>query len=466
MNDINDEKKERKFFLKIKDDIDAEVIRIAWPVLAELLLGSLFGMVDMMMLGRMSDNALAAASVAAVGMTNQPLFIGLSLVQALNVGGTAMIARYFGAKQNDRIETVLKHVMLLSMLLLAIPLSILGLVFTDSIMTLMGAQADTLQIGRSYFKIIMIGFVFQSFNMAISAALRGVGETKVPMMINLRCNFLNVFGNAVLIYGLLGFPRLGITGAGISTALSNVVASILIFIYILRGKSIVRLNIKNPFKINKRILYNLFKIGIPASFEQLLLRIGIFLFVRIVADLGTVIYAAHQIALSILSLSFQPGQAFGIAASSLVGMSLGAGKFEMAEEYAKRTRKFGSIISTFMGIIFFFFGPQLVGLYSADPMIINNSSVVLKIIAVVQPFQSSQFILAGALRGAGDTFWPLVATFTGVLVIRVVLAYAFVSVLGYGLVGAWIAVLIDQFVRWLFVYFRFRTGKWKYIKIK
>ena len=164
MNDINDEKKERKFFLKIKDDIDAEVIRIAWPVLAELLLGSLFGMVDMMMLGRMSDNALAAASVAAVGMTNQPLFIGLSLVQALNVGGTAMIARYFGAKQNDRIETVLKHVMLLSMLLLAIPLSILGLVFTDSIMTLMGAQADTLQIGRSYFKIIMTGFVFQSFN--------------------------------------------------------------------------------------------------------------------------------------------------------------------------------------------------------------------------------------------------------------------------------------------------------------
>ena len=146
MNETGNGRTERKNFLKIKDKTDAEVIRIAWPVLAELLLGSLFGMVDMMMLGRMSDNALAAASVAAVGMTNQPLFIGISFVQALNVGGTAMIARYFGANQNEKIETTLKHVMLLSMLLLAIPLCILGLVFTDSIMELMGAQADTLQV--------------------------------------------------------------------------------------------------------------------------------------------------------------------------------------------------------------------------------------------------------------------------------------------------------------------------------
>ncbi|HNU79586.1 MAG TPA: MATE family efflux transporter, partial [Bacillota bacterium] len=229
MNETENDKEVQKNLLNIKDKVDAEVVRVAWPVLAELLLGSLFGMVDMMMLGRMSNNALAAASVAAVGMTNQPLFIGLSLVQALNVGGTAMIARYFGANQNGKIEITLKHVMLLSMLMLAVPLSLLGLVFTDSIMGLMGAKADALEVGRSYFRIIMIGFVFQSFSMSISAALRGVGQTKVPMMINLRCNFLNVIGNAVLIHGLFGFPRLGITGAGISTALSNAVASVFIF---------------------------------------------------------------------------------------------------------------------------------------------------------------------------------------------------------------------------------------------
>jgi len=466
MNSVKNEIDRQKLYLKIKDQTNAEVFRIAWPVLAELLLGSLFGMVDMMMLGRISNNALAAASVAAVGMTNQPLFVGLSLVQALNVGGTAMIARYFGANQNKKIETTLKHVMLLNMFLLAIPLCILGLIFTDPIMNLMGAQADTLQVGRSYFKIIMVGFIFQSFNMSISAALRGIGQTKVPMVINLRCNFLNVIGNAILIYGLLGFPRLGITGAGISTALSNVIASIFLFGYIIKGKSIIRFNIKTRFKFDKDIMYNLIKIGIPASFEQLVLRTGILLFVRVVAGLGTVTYAAHQIALNILSLSFQPGQAFGIAASSLVGRALGAKELKKSEEYAKKTSKIGTIISTFMALIFFFFGPQIVGLYSSDPRIIQNASVALKIIALVQPFQSSQLILAGALRGAGDTFWPLVATFFGVILVRVILVYLFVNVMGYGLVGAWIAVFVDQFVRWGFVYMRFRTGKWKYIKIR
>ncbi len=463
---MNNLKIKSKLHINFKDKSNAEIINVAWPILAELLLSSLFGMMDMMMLGRMRDTAMAAASVAAVGMTNQPLFIGLSLVQALNVGGTAMISRYYGANQNERIETTMKHVLLLCMLVLAIPLSVLGLIFTDSIMNLMGAQADTLAVGRGYFKIIMIGFIFQSFNMAISAALRGVGETKVPMTINLRCNFLNVFGNAVLIYGLIGFPRLGITGAGISTALSNMVASIIIFRYVFKGNSIVKFDIKKPFKIDERIVSNIFKIGIPASLEQIVMRAGVLLFARIVAGLGTIIYAAHQVALSILSLSFQPGQAFGIAASSLVGIKLGAGEYDGAEEYAGKTRRIGSIISTLMAVILFFFGPWIVRLYSGDPVIIKNASNALKIIALVQPFQSSQLILAGALRGAGDTFWPLVATFFSVILVRVVLTYLFVSILGYGLLGAWTAVLVDQLVRWGFVYARFKTGKWKYIRIR
>lgn len=466
MEEIDNKDVEEKSVSFKNDPIRNDVIKIAWPVLIELLLGSLFGMIDMMMLGRIPDQALAAASVAAVGMTNQPLFIGLSLVQALNVGGTAMIARYYGAKQNQKMETVLKHVMLLSMIFLAIPLSLLGIAFTDNILNLMGAQPDTLEAGRSYFKIVMVGFIFQSLSMSISAALRGIGDTKTPMKINLKCNFLNVIGNALLIYGLLGFPALGITGAGISTALSQAIACIFLLRYVIKGESIIKLNIISKFKFDKNIMYNLVKIGLPASMEQMVLRIGILLFVRIVAGLGTVVYAAHQIALNILSLSFQPGQAFGIAASSLVGRSLGAKNHEKAEAYAKKTRKIGSLISTFMAVIFFFFGAQLVSLYSPDPLIINSSSGALKIIAFVQPFQSSQLILAGALRGAGDTFWPLVATFMGVLLVRVVLAYIFVIIMGWGLMGAWIAVFIDQFVRWVFVYIRFRTGKWKHVKIR
>ncbi|NCC79684.1 MAG: MATE family efflux transporter, partial [Clostridia bacterium] len=308
-----DSKKTREkkdFFSFVKNPIRYDVLHLAWPILTELLMSSLFGMVDMMMLGWIADKALAAASVAAVGITNQPMFIGLSLAQALNVGGTAMIARYVGAKQPHRVDSVLKHVILLNLFLLAIPLSTFGLVFTDEIMRFMGAQADTIDAGRIYFKIIMVGYLFQSFNMSITAALRGIGETKAPMKINIRVNSMNVVGNALLIYGLLFFPELGVTGAAVSTAFSHVVASVLMLRYIVRKDSPLKVDFRKKFKYNKTVIQNLIRVGIPASLESLALRIGVLLFVRIVAGLGTVVYASHQIALSILGLSFLAGTGF------------------------------------------------------------------------------------------------------------------------------------------------------------
>ncbi|WP_077370021.1 MATE family efflux transporter [Anaerosalibacter sp. Marseille-P3206] len=449
-----------------KKHIRSEVLNIALPVLVELFLGSLFGMVDMMMLGRIENSKIAAASIASVGITNQPLFIGLSLVQALNVGGTAMVARYIGSRKNDRIESVVKHVVLLNLILLVLPIFIIGIFFTEDIMSLLGAQQDAIMVGKNYFKVIMVGFIFQAFNLSIAAVLRGAGNTKTPMKINLRVNLINVVGNAVLIYGLLGFPKLGVVGAGISTCISHIVASIFLARHVLKKDDLIKVSLKTPLKYDKNIIYNLIKIGVPASLEQVAFRIGILLYVRMVASLGTVVYATHQICLNILSLTFTPGQAFGIAASSLVGKSLGADDLEGAEEYIKESRKIGSIISSTVAVIFFFFGGKIVGLYTKNPEIINEASTVLKIIAFVQPFQSSQLIIAGGLRGAGDTVWTLVATFLGVMVLRVILAYLFVRVLGMGLVGAWIATFVDQFVRWIVIYLRFRTNKWKYITIR
>lgn len=440
------------------------VLKIAWPVLIELFMGSLFGMVDMMMLGNIQPVSLSAASIASVGITNQPLFIGLSLVQSFNVGGTAIIARYYGMGKTKKLGNILKHVLILSITIIIIPLFILALTSAEPIMRVLGAGEDVVAAGSTYFRIVHFGFIFQALTMCCSSALRGVGETKIPMKINLLCNGLNVIGNAVLIYGLLGFPALGVNGAGISTAASQVLAALLMLYYLLRGNS--RITVKEKFVFENTTIRNLVRIGLPASFEQLALRMGIFLFVRIVASLGTVVYAAHQIALSILSLSFNPGQAFGIAASTLVGRSLGEESPSHAESYAKSARRIGSVISTIIAFVFFFFGRQIVSLYTQDQQIIENASVALRIIALVQPFQSSQLILSGALRGAGDTVWPLIATIVGVLLIRIGAAAILVNNFDMGLAGAWIAVLVDQLIRWGFVYFRFSTGHWKLIKIR
>lgn len=447
-------------------EIRRDVLKTAGPVLIEVLLSSLFGMVDMVMVGRIPNEVESAASIAAIGLTNQVVFIAVSLIQSLNVGATAMVARYIGANRTDRIENVVRHVVLLTQLIIAIPVIVLGLSFAKEFMRLLGAEQDTIMYGINYFKVVVMGLLFQSFNLSIYAVLRGVGDTKTPMNINLKANFLNVIGNAILIYGLLGAPRLGVTGAGISTSLSQMIASVMIIVRILKNKTIIRLNFKEKFKFNKDIMYNLIKIGVPASLEQIAFRVGILLFVRIVATLGTVAYATHQIGLNILNLSFTPGQAFGIAASSLVGRSLGAEEKDKAEEYIKECRKIGSLISTVVGVLFFFFGSSIASLYSADPVIINAAGSILKVAAVVQPFQSSQLVVAGGLRGAGDTVWTLIAIFISVLIIRVVLAYLFIYVIGTGLIGAWYAIFIDQIVRWLLISIRFKTGKWKYIHIR
>nr|WP_300004840.1 MATE family efflux transporter [Tissierella sp.] len=452
--------------LHSKKAIRSEINRIAGPVFIELLMGTLFGMVDMIMLGNFGNNATSAAGIASVGITNQLILIGLSLVQSLNIGATAMIARYIGGHRQDKVESVVKHIILLTQIFLAVPIVILGISFAPTIMKFLGAHPDTIAIGSSYFRVIIMGFVFQAFNFSIFASLRGAGDTKTPMKINILVNLLNVFGNLILIYGLFGLPALGVTGAGISTALSQVVATVLCLRYIFKKDSTIHINLKKKFKIQKDIIYNLVKIGVPASLEQIAMRVGILLFIRIVASLGTVAYATHQIAINILSLSFTPGQAFGIAAATLTGRSLGSKDSKLAEKYIKSCSKIGSFASAIMGLIFFFFGGAIASLYTNDPEVIKQAGDILKLIAIIQPFQSSSLIVAGGLRGAGDTIFTLVSTFIGILIVRVAIAYYLVMIAGMGLIGAWIAVMIDQFIRWILVNYRFRTGKWKYIVIR
>ena len=446
-----------------KTELRMNIFHIVWPVFIEVLLGSLFGMVDMMMVGRISEHA--AQAVSAVGMTNQPVFLGLSFVQALNVGGTAIIARYYGAKKYKNISLVLKHVMLLAMLGFVLPISVLMIVLTPYVLSFLGADSSVIEVGSGYFRVIMLGFIFQSFSFTMTAALRGIGETKIPMRNNLIANSLNVLGNAVLIYGLFGFPVLGVTGAAISTALSNVIAMSLNLRYVLSKKSVLYLDFKEKFEFRFEMMKDLIRIGLPTALEQLALRVGIISFLNIVSGLGTNVYAAHQISLNILNLTYSPAQAFGITASTLMGQSLGAKNEQLARIYTRMCQRIGFVIAIGMSLFIFFGSKTLAEFYSTDTEIIRNTMIALTIVAFVQPFQSHQLITSGALRGAGDTVWPLIAIFVGSVLIRVSLGYVFVNIFYLGLAGACYAVFIDQFIRWLIILFRFKSGKWKNIRI-
>jgi len=288
---------------------------------------------------------------------------------------------------------------------------------------------------------------------------------KTPLIADIIANLFNIYGDYSLIFGKFGAPALGVAGAGIATSIARFISSMILLYVLYRGKTVVKLSLKESYHLNFNTLKRIFNIGVPSALEQLILRTGQLAFVRIVAVLGTVAFATHQIAMNIQSLSFMPGQAFSIAATTLVGQLLGANKPDIAEESANQTRLLGMMVSGISAFNIFFFGKYLTMLYTNDVAIIEQSRICLRIIALIQPAQSTQFILAGALRGGGDTRFPLYSTVLGIWGMRVALAYLFVMIFGWGLTGAWLAIGFDQVLRAMVIYSRFRSGKWKQLEV-
>ncbi|NLJ80779.1 MAG: MATE family efflux transporter [Firmicutes bacterium] len=434
----------------------SDVIRIAWPSLIELTLTQLTAMVDLMMVGQLGPWA-----ITAVGLTIQPKFLLMIMFMAMNVGATALVARYRGAGKPKSANEILRQALFLTFVLSAAA-SVLGYIFSENFIRFMGAaDLETLQGGTAYLQIQMIGFVGMALTTTITATLRGVGNTRVAMMYNLVSNIVNVILNYVLIYGHFGFPRLELVGASLATIIGQGVALILALRVVLGGRYYLKLKWRKGFRPQWHHLRNIFDIGIPAAAEQLVMRIGSIIFVRTVASLGTVAYATHQIGMNIHALSFMTGQAFAVSATSLVGQSLGKRRPDMAESYSNHTRRLGMVVAFGLAFIIFFFGRQIVGLYSDDPQIMDEGARILKLMALIQPFQSSQFILTGALRGAGDTRATAVIIFITVFLVRPSLAMLHVNKFGWGLIGAWIALVADQLLRTLLVVLRYYSGKWK-----
>lgn len=432
------------------------VFDLAGPALVETLLVTFVGMADMIMVGR-----IGPAAIAAVGLTNQPVLFATGVFVALNVGTTAVIARAVGADERSLANDALQQSFILTTIM-GIIVSVLGVVSARSVMVLMGAEEDVIPLGVAYMQIVAAGAIFMLLTMSIAAALRGAGDTKTPMKVNALCNILNIIGNYLLIYGKFGFPRMGVAGAALSTSISRAIALVLILRVVTGGRFVLHLT--GPARFDFPLIRRIVNIGVPAAVEQLILRGGQLVYLRVVAGFGTAVVAAHQIGMNILSLSFTPGQAFAAAATTLVGQGLGAGRPDLAEKGALETRRLGTMVSGFMALVFIFFGRYIALMYSNDLAVVAKAAVVLRIVGLVQPAQSSQFILAGGLRGAGDTKWPLYATAVGIWGFRVLVGYLLAVVLDMELIGAWVAMAIDQIVRAAIITSRFRSGKWKLLR--
>ena len=230
-------------------------------------------------------------------------------------------------------------------------------------------------------------------------------------------------------------------------------------------KTDIRAKLGESFFIHKNTVKRIAEVGITAALEQLIMQAGFAFFTKTVSVLPTDIFSAHHISLNINGLAWVPLQAFGVAATSLVGQCVGAGDKEKAKTYANVIHLMSLGVAAFIGIMFVLFSKYIVMIYTNEPPVIDAASQVLKIIALGMPGIGTQIPISAALRGAKDTKVPLLANLISVWVFRVIVCNIFLNVFNWGIIGAWITIVLDQTCRAVIVYTRFLRGKWLNKKI-
>ncbi len=440
-------------------EIVKRTIGIAWPAVVESFLIALVAFIDNIMV-----SGLGAYAVAAVGLTTQPKFIAFAFFISLNVATSALVARRRGEEDRDAANRTLKQVLTI-MAVLIVVVTIVFYTFAEPLLKFVGAQADTIGPATDYFRVI-IGFsFFQLVSMTINAAQRGAGNTKIAMRTNVISNLVNVFFNYLLIGGKFGFPALGVKGAAIATVIGSACACVISVASICKPEGYLYLFYEKGVKFDKKTLRSIADLSASTMAEQLFMRVGFLLFTMVVSNLGTEAYAAHQVGMNCMHLSFAFGDGFNVAAVSLVGQSLGAKRKDLAAMYGSACQRFGMTCSAFMCVFFIFFGETLFGFFFTEPEIIAIGGQITKILAVMIFLQIRQVITAGCLKGAGDTKFVAKVAFISVTIIRPLGAWLFCYPLGLGVVGAWAGTLVDQCTRCVLNSMRFAKGKWSEIKI-
>jgi len=398
------------------------IFQITLPAVFDLLAQTLIMALDMKMVSSLGPSAISSVGVGTAGM-----YALIPALIAVATGTTALLSRAYGADNKLDGKKAFAQSFFIAVPL-GIILTIIFLLFSEQIINLVGNAKDmNLSDAILYQNMTVIGFPFLGVSIATFYAFRAMGENKIPMIGNTLALVLKVILNFLLIY----LFKWGIFGAALSTTLTRLFSAIFsIYLVFWSKKNWISLELKDlkfDYFTSKRIL----KVGIPAAVEQLGLRIGMLIFEMMVISLGNLSYAAHKIALTAESISFNLGFAFSFAA----------------------------------GLLFFIMPQFLVSLFTNDKDVIELSTMALKIVSICQPFSGASMVLAGALRGAGDTKSVLLITYLGIFLIRIPITYLFLDVLNFGLAGAWIVMTIDLVIRSSLAFYIFRRGKWKYLQV-
>ncbi len=433
----------------MQQTIRKQVFSLALPVVLSSLLQRSVGIIDIFLVG-----GLGASAIAAVGIAQIMVFVVMSLSWGINVGVTVLVAQLWGAERKADAGKAAYQAMLMAVAASAL-IMILGLTFGGRIGDLLGAQNEVQEILADYAKIIFTFILFTIFINVLSGIMHGTGDTKTPLYAILIVNVLHIMVAYPLIYGYAGMPKLGVKGAAIAIAVSECGGALFLFIRSLHKRYIIVTS-----DIEMKYTSMTVKLGYPIFIDRLLQNLGSMVFAKVILIYGTTVYAAHQVGLAIEAFSFMPGYGIAVAAATMVGQHLGAGKPDHARVSAFEANRLAVILMAAMALVFFFFPYGLLRAFTNDPEVIKYGILYMKIVAFAQIPLAVTMVVGGSLRGAGDTGFIMFATIAGMWLIRIPTAALLAVVVKLEIRYVWSVMILDWLMRMSLLLWRYKKENW------
>ncbi|SEB52670.1 putative efflux protein, MATE family [Tenacibaculum sp. MAR_2009_124] len=434
------------------------VFMLSIPMILEMLMESIFALVDIIYVSRVSVNA-----VATVGLTESVLTLVYAVAIGLSMAATAMIARRVGEKDIKKANETAVQVVYLG-ILISIIISVIGILFPKEILELMGGKPDLIEEGYRYTQIMLGGNITVMLLFLINAVFRGAGNASIAMWTLILSNGLNLILDPLFIFGLGPIPALGVEGAAIATTTGRGVAVLVQLIILFKGKGKIQLGIKYLiFKI--QLLLDIIKVSL-GGIGQFIIGTSSWVFLmRIISEFGSEVLAGYTIAIRIMLFTLMPAWGMSNAAATLVGQNLGAQQPDRAEKSVWITGKYCALFMGIVSIVYLLFATTFLSWFSDNPNVISNGSLCLRVMSAGYIAYAYGMVVIQSFNGSGDTFTPTLINFICFWLFQLPFAYIMAIHLNYGPQGVFWSITIAEVLIAILGIWLFRKGKWKSVKV-
>lgn len=438
--------------------IDKAILMLSVPMVLEMAMESLFAVVDVFFVSKVGKNA-----VATVGLTESVLTIIYSLAMGLSMAATAMIARRIGEKDEKAASVAALQAIYIALGLSAI-ISVVGVIFAEDILRLMGASPQIIEEGHLYTRIMFGGNFSITLLFLINGIFRGAGDASLAMRSLWIANISNIILGPILIFGFGPIPALGVTGAAVATTIGRSIGVCYQVYHLFKGKGIIKMHIEN-IAVHIEIISKLLKVAAGGAGQFLIASASWIFLVRIISMFGSEALAGYTIAIRVVIFAIMPAWGMANAAATLVGQNLGAGFPDRAERSVWRTAFFNMLFLGSLGILFLLTAETVISLFTHDPGIIMYGKQCLQYVCLGYIFYAYGMVISSSFNGAGDTKTPTILNLFGFWAIQIPFAYFMAVHLNMGPKGVFMAIAVAESLLATAAILVFRRGNWKTVKI-